>query len=175
MLNEAIRSLSKEKLLELIELDAKNGVALDGVWFQSVEHKLGMDEAMEHDKNAWNNFCPVEARRIKQFLDLDEHPGLDGLAKCLPFHVVHRANTCEVIQEENRIVCRVINCRVQTARKRKGMEYHPCKFAAIYEYASFAQAVDDRIECRCLSCYPDITDETCSCSWEFTLRENTNK
>jgi len=29
---------------------------MDGVWFQSVEQKVGMDEAIEHDKNAWRNF-----------------------------------------------------------------------------------------------------------------------
>lgn len=172
MLNESVRALTKEQLLELMEIDAKNSVALDGVWFQSVERDLGMDEAMHHDQEAWKRFAAVEARRIKKFLDLDEHPGLEGLAKALPFHIVDRANTCEVIQEEGRVINRVIDCRVQSARSRKGMEWHPCKLAAIYEYSCFASAIDDRIETRCLSCYPDITDETCSCSWEFTLAED---
>lgn len=26
---------------------------MDGVWFQSVERKYGMDEAMHHDREAW--------------------------------------------------------------------------------------------------------------------------
>lgn len=37
MLNETIRSMTKDQLLELMEIDAKDNVALDGVWFQSVE------------------------------------------------------------------------------------------------------------------------------------------
>lgn len=171
MLNETIRSMTKEQLLELMEIDAKDSVALDGVWFQSVERKFGMDEAMYHDQEAWKRFSPVEARRIKKFLGLGEHPGLEGLAKALPLHIVDRANKCEVIEEEGRVINRVIDCRVQSARSRKGMEYHPCKLAAIYEYSCFASAIDDRIECKCLSCYPDVTDETCSCSWEFTLKK----
>ena len=52
MLNETIRSMTKEQLLELMEIDAKDSVALDGVWFQSIERKFGMDEAMYHDQEA---------------------------------------------------------------------------------------------------------------------------
>ncbi|VYT07609.1 MULTISPECIES: DUF6125 family protein [Bacteroides] len=29
---------------------------MDGVWFQSVERKYGMDEAMHHDREAWRVF-----------------------------------------------------------------------------------------------------------------------
>ena len=42
---EALQSLSREELLRLIELYAKNWLALDGVWFQSVEQTRGMAEA----------------------------------------------------------------------------------------------------------------------------------
>ena len=34
-----------------------------------------------------------------------------------------------------------------------------------------AKVIDDRITCRCISCYPDITDQGCACSWEFTLND----
>ena len=62
-------------------------------------------------------------------------------------------------------------CRVQQARARKGMPYHPCKPVGIIEYGGFARAIDDRISCRCASCYPEVEDDTCSCKWEFTLDE----
>jgi len=60
-------------------------------------------------------------------------------------------------------------CRVQTARARKGMPYHPCKPVGLLEYGLFAQTIDDRIRCRCASCYPDVTDPDCCCKWVFTL------
>ena len=53
-----------------MEIDAKNSVALDGVWFQSIERDLGMDAAMHHDQEAWKRFAATEARRIKKFLGL---------------------------------------------------------------------------------------------------------
>ena len=42
MYNKYLAELSKEQLLELIELYAKNWLAHDGVWFQSIERKFGM-------------------------------------------------------------------------------------------------------------------------------------
>ena len=80
---ESLESLSREQLLELLSIYSKNWQAMDGVWFQSGEEKFGMDEAMLHDKRAWERFTAIEARRIKSFLDLPEHPGLEGLAQVL--------------------------------------------------------------------------------------------
>ena len=75
--------LSKDELKELVRIYARNIYALDGVWFQSVEGKNGMDEAMLHDENAWRKFTRTEARRIKKFLELPEQAGLEGLEKAL--------------------------------------------------------------------------------------------
>ena len=50
---EILEQFTKEQLIELLAVYAKNWLALDGVWFQSIEEKFGMDEAMLHDKQAW--------------------------------------------------------------------------------------------------------------------------
>ena len=169
MLNDTLRSLSREELLTLLELDAKNWLAMDGVWFQSVEQTSGMDAAMYHDAEAWRRFTVIEARRIKAFLGLDDHPGLEGLAKALPLRLDDRCNPTELRLENEKLLYKNVSCRVQSARARKGMPYHPCKPVGLVEYAGFAKTIDDRITCRCLSCYPDVTDESCACAWEFTL------
>lgn len=76
MYNKYLAELSKEQLLELIELYAKNWLAHDGVWFQSIERKSGMAEAMYHDEEAWKRFTVIEAKRIKEFLQLRRIPDL---------------------------------------------------------------------------------------------------
>ncbi len=171
MNREFFEKLTKQQLIDLLELDSKNWVACDGVWFQSVERKFGMDEAIFHDEEAWKRFTVIEAKRIKEFLQLPKYAGLDGLAAALPYRINNRCNKCEIIREENRLVYKVVDCRVQTARKRKGMPLHPCKSVAEYEYSGFASIIDSRISCKCLSCYPDIADEGCACGWEFTLKD----
>ena len=90
MSNAAIENLSKEDLLKLLDIYSKNWLAMDGVWFQSVENKFGMDEAMEHDENVWRAFTVIEANRIKNFLQLPQNSGVAGLAKALRYR-----NVCE--------------------------------------------------------------------------------
>lgn len=170
MKNTELNALSKEELIRLIDLYSKNWLAMDGVWFQSVEQKFGMDEAMEHDREAWRRFTVIEARRIKEFLGLPERAGLEGLAKALALRFYANINRDEITLEGNTLLYRVLECRVQTARRRKQMEFHPCKPVGIIEYSGFAKVIDDRISCECLSCYPELCDSTCSCSWRFTLQ-----
>ena len=165
----ALNDLSKEELVELLGIYAKNWLALDGVWFQSIEQKCGMEEAIFHDVEAWKRFAPIEARRLKEFLKLPERPGLPGLAKALEMRFNGNFNEYEVIFQEDKLIFRNVECRVQTARKRQNLPYHPCKPVGLIEYAAFAKAIDDRIRCRCLSCYPEVTDESVCCSWEFWI------
>ena len=171
MINGFLQQYDKEQLIELIELYSKNWLAMDGVWFQSVEKKYGMDEAMKHNCNAWSIFTKIEAQKIKDFLKLSEKPGIEGLKQALQLRLYANINDDEIIVDGNTLIYRTLDCRVQNARKRKGMEFHPCKTVGIIEYAGFAKTIDERFDCEVLSCYPDITDETCNCSWKFTLKE----
>jgi hypothetical protein len=85
--------------------------------------------------------------------------------------MVDRPNPSATVIDGNKLTYKIKVCRVQEARTRKGIPLHPCKSAAVYEYSGFAEVIDDRIKCRCLSCYPDVTDTSCSCSWEFWIDE----
>ena len=107
---------------------------------------------------------------LKALLGLGEHPGLDGLAAALPLRFQSVANACTVRREEGAVVYRIETCRVQQARHGKGLGYHPCKQVGVVEHPAFARGIDERLACTCLSCYPDVTDDTCSCAWRFTLR-----
>lgn len=169
-MNETIESMSRDELVALLQIYAKSLVALDGTWFQSLEREEGMDAAMHHDREAWRRFSPTEARRIKALLDLPEHAGLEGLARALPLRSQAAANEGECVWEGDALVYRITDCRVQNARARKGMGFHPCKSVGLLEYGEFARAIDERIACECVSCYPDVTDATCNCAWRFCLR-----
>lgn len=169
MFNEFLQSLAKEELIRLIEVHSKNCLAMDGVWFQSIENKFGMDEAMEHDLNAWSRFTRIEAQRIKEFLKLPDDSGFEGLKEALALRFYANINEYEILTDKDALIYRTLDCRVQNARKRKGMEFHPCKPVGIIEYSGFAKVIDRRLECEALSCYPDIKDSTCSCAWKFTL------
>ena len=168
---DLLSKYSKDELIELIEIYSKNWLAHDGVWFQSIEQKLGMYEAMEHDINAWKRFTVIEAKKIKEFLTLPERAGLEGLAKALSLRLYANINKHDIKIEGNTMTYKVVNCRVQSARARKGLELHPCKSVGIHEYGLFAKVIDERISCTCASCYPDICDNSCACKWICTIDE----
>lgn len=164
-----LEQFSAEQLRELIRIYSRNWLAMDGVWFQSVEQKFGMEEAMFHDAEAWKRFTVIEARRIKEFLQLPEQAGLEGLQRALSLRFYANLNRDEIIVGGDTLLYRTLDCRVQTARARKGMEFHPCRPVGLIEYTGFAQVIDPRFTCECVSCYPEVTDETCACAWLFTL------
>ena len=168
---ENLSDYTKEELIQLIEIYSKNWLAMDGVWFQAVERKFGMDEAMYQDAEAWKHYTVVEAKKIKEFLQLPNRAGIEGLKKALSIRFYANINEDRIETEGNTLIYTSVNCRVQRARERKGMPFHPCKSVGIIEYRGFAQVIDDRFTCECLSCYPDITDPACCCKWKFTLQE----
>jgi hypothetical protein len=167
-----LHSLSKEELVQIIVDDAKNWLAHDGVWFQSLEKKFGMEVAVDIDTDAWRLFTAIEARRIMERLGMKPGGGIPALVECLKHRFYARLNLQESIEvTDTRAVFRMIDCRVQSARKRKGLPDHPCKSVGIVEYSGFAATIDPRIQTRCLACPPDQHPEQFWCAWEFTLAD----
>ncbi len=165
-----LRSLDKEQLVQLAMDDAKNWLAHDGLWFQAVESAHGMQAAIAADAAAWERFTAIEARRIMERRGIASGGGIPALLECLRHRMYARLNTQEVTEATaTRAVFVMRECRVQAARKRKGLSDFPCKSVGIVEYAGFAKAIDPRIETRCLACPPDAHPEDAWCAWEFTM------
>lgn len=169
---ELLNQLSKEKLLELCQIYAKNWLAHDGSWFLAIEEKYGLNMAIEMDTEAWRKFTVIEAQRLIDFLDLGKNSGIEGLLKALRFRLYSMVVDNEIIRENNdTVIYRIKNCRPQGARKRKGLEYFPCQSVGQVELSLFAKTIDQRFETEAISCYPEITNPHYSCIWKFTLRQ----
>jgi hypothetical protein len=160
----------KELLIGLIEDAAKLWLAHDGLWFQVVEKVHGLETAIAMDKEAWGFFSPLEAKRIKARLRLPEEGGADALVIALKHRLYSHINVQTVTLANNRtVMLRMNDCRVQSARERKGMPFFPCKEVGIVEYTEFAKAIDPRFKTRCLGCPPDPRHKDYYCAWEFFL------
>jgi hypothetical protein len=167
---QPLLDLPEDKLDELMEGSAVNWLANDGVWFQAVEFEYGMNEAKRCNDSAWAHFSPFEAWSVKRILGLPEKPGLEGLKKALQFRLYAYVNKQSFDEEtENSFVFRMNECRVQVARKRKGLDDYPCKSGGLVEYTGFAEAIDPRIRTECICCPPDPHPEEYYCAWRFSL------
>jgi hypothetical protein len=167
-----LEAMTKEELIRLVQDDAKNWLAHDGLWFQAIESTHGMDVAIEADRAAWERFTVVEARRIMERLGMAPGGGIPALVEALRHRLYARLNEQEAVEvTPTRAVFRMVDCRVQSARRRKGLPDFPCKSVGIVEYAGFASTIDPRIRTRCIACPPDPGTRDFHCAWEFTLDE----
>ena len=168
---QLLQQLSKEELIAIIVDDAKNWLAHDGLWFQAVEKAHGMEAAIDADREAWRHFTRIEAKRILARLDREPGGGIALLVEALQHRLYARLNKQDCIEvAEDRAVFRMLDCRVQSARKRKGLPDFPCKSVGLVEYTEFARTIDPRIETRCIACPPDAHPDEYYCAWEFTLK-----
>jgi len=149
---------------------SKNWLAIDGTWFQAVEKRFGMEDAITCDADSWSVFTVVEAKRIMERFNIPKNGGIPALIKALKYRVYANINVQEVIEiSDNQCIFRMNDCRVQSARKRKGLPDFPCKKVGIVEYTYFARAIDPRIQTRCICCPPDSHPDYYWCAWEFRI------
>ena len=152
---------------------AKNWLAMDGLWFQTVEETQGMEAALAADRRVWEQFSVIEARRIIERLGLPEQGGLEALAPALEHRMYARLNDQEIRKPDPAtLILTMKTCRVQAARERKELPAFPCKSVGLIEYAVFARTIDSRIVTRCISCPPESLPGITYCSWEFTIPDN---
>jgi len=169
---KALNQMDKEQLLKVADELAKNWLASDGVWFQAVEFEHGMNDAKRCNDSTWTRQSPFEAWSVKELLGMEKQPGLEGLAKALQFRMYGRLNRQSIIWEsENSFVYQMNDCRVQSARKRQGLDDYPCKSAGLVEYSRFAEAIDSRIKTECVGCPPDEHPPEWFCAWRFYISD----
>jgi len=166
------KAMSRATKLGLLENIGINWLANDGIWFQAVENAIGLFDAKRCNDTCWTRYSPFEADRIKNLLGLSEAAGIPGLKNALSFRMYSVINEQSIEEvDEHSVILRMNNCRVQAARKRKGLEDYHCKSVGIVEYRAFAETIDRRIRTECIGCPPDEHPEEWFCAWKFTLVE----
>ncbi len=165
---EQFENLTREQLLKLIQVYAKNWLAHDGCWFLTAEEKYGMDTAIELDTRSWELFAVSEAKRIMNEFDIPQHGGLDALKEAFKYRLYSAINKQQSELKDGKLVFKMIECRVQKTRRQKGLPDFPCKSVGIVEFTQFAKTIDERIKTKCISCPPD-KEEDFYCGWEFSL------
>ena len=167
-----VEKMSRDDLIRLLEVYARNWLAHDGCWFLAAEEKLGMETAIDLDRESWRRFSPAEARRIMEAFAIPPGGGLRALETALGYRLYAMVNEQEVTwADDGALQFRMIECRVQSTRRRKGLPDFPCKSVGIVEYTEFARAIDPRIRTECLACPPHTAGDS-YCVWRFTLQED---
>jgi hypothetical protein len=161
--------MSREELLRLVRVYARNWLAHDGCWFLAAEESSGLDSAIALDTKAWERFAPAEARRIMREFLIPAGGGLDALEEALAYRLYAAINPQSVERTgPGTMLFRMLECRVQRTRMEKNLPAFPCKSVGVVEFANFARAIDPRIRTRCVACPPD-PGANGACAWEFSI------
>jgi len=171
-MNKELLNLSKEELLTYIEDLSKNWLAHDGLWFLSVEKHFGLEKAIELDIETWKSFTVLEAKRIMKRFGISQGSGLEAVKKALKYRLAANVNKYEIKDiDENTFTFQMSTCRVQNARKRKGLPDFPCKDVGLVEYLYFAKTIEPKVEVECVACPPDPHPEDFWCKWKFVMKK----
>jgi len=164
--------MSRDDLLQAVQMFAKSWLAHDGCWFLAAEERYGMETAIELDTASWARFAAVEAGRIMRTFGIERGGGLEALERALGYRMYAAINEQHGEWSPDRKVYRFFmdTCRVQETRRRKGLDDFPCKSVGIVEFSTFARTVDPRIRTTCLHCPPDPVGDR-ACGWEFRIAE----
>ena len=170
-MKEQLKDLDRATLEGMLVDFAKNWLAHDGLWFQAVERLSGMETAIELDAQAWATFTKIEAKRIMARHGIEPNSGLEGLKQALRFRMYAVLNEQEVRNvTEDSFEFFMVDCRVQSARRRKQLPLFPCKSVGLVEYTEFAKTIDERIKTECICCPPDAdAGQDYFCGWRFSI------
>jgi len=165
-------AMPKERLLDLFFLHIKNLWRVDGLYFLGIEEKFGTDAATEIDADCWRLMGKLEARDLRNVFGFKE-VGVASLLELLrsTSWALDQASK-EVEVAGNRGVFRVVSCRTQETRIRKGLGVFPCKKVRFGYLKSFAEELNPEIEVVCRFCPPGERPDGVWCEWEFRLHSS---
>lgn len=170
---EMLAKGSLEKILDLFFLHIRNLWRVDGLYFLGIEEKFGTDAATEIDANCWKILAKIEAKDLKRTLGIEKVEDAETLLYLLrnTSWALYQTKKGVEIDDSKKIgTFRVISCRVQEARQRKGLPIFPCKKVRFGYLKSFAEELNPNFEVICKSCPPDPKPPDYWCEWEFKLK-----
>jgi len=163
---QELEKLPKSALIELIKMYSRNWLTVDGLWFSGVEKKFGLDEALDLDVRMWEISSRIEARRIKEFLDLKED-GLQSVLRAINFMSWAASFGYKVEYRGNQAIWTCTHCPPQINRIKAGMEEFACRPTFEACFGSLCEVMDPKVKVTCLICPPEPHPEDIWCQWEF--------
>ena len=165
-----ISDIPKEKMADFIFLHLRNMWTVDGLYYLGIEEKSGIEVATDIDRKVWEIMGKIEARTLKEFLDLKDDD-IPSMMKALQHSGwALDLGDKEVVVEKDRGIVRNVKCRVQNTRLKKGLVEFGCKPVRWGFLKAFAKEFNPDIIVNCNVCPPDKHPDDLWCEWEFKMK-----
>jgi hypothetical protein len=166
-----IEEISKDKISDFMFMHLRNMWSVDGLYYIFIEEEYGTDVATEIDRKVWEVMGKIEARRLKEILDING----DDINNMI-FALKHSGWALDLEEKDiqvkdNKAFIRNTKCRVQSTRLKKGLKEFSCKQVRSGFLRSFAKEFNANIELRCNVCPPDDHPRDLWCEWIFEQKK----
>ncbi|MDD2904466.1 MAG: DUF6125 family protein [Syntrophales bacterium] len=141
---------------------------MDSFWYIYISELFDEATADRLNEKVWGKVPALAVRDLVKRFPLEER-GLRGFVQALVFWPWHILVGYQIEEREDEVIITVPTCPTQEARLKHGLQEYHCKEMHRGEFASFAQAVDPRIQTECVFAPPDPHPPETICKWRFYL------
>lgn len=165
---ERLSKLSKEELLDFIDMLQKNFWNLQNNYILYINNAYGEEAAVKADAHCFPANARAQMYRLRKMFDLkDDLPSLMDAMVLSTIWVNSDYDIWKV--DENRFKIKVTNCYQQVRRLEDGLGEFACKEAGVAICDAAARVINPKAEVKCLVCPPDEHPDDVWCEWEFEL------
>ena len=141
---------------------------MDSFWYIYLSQLFDEATADRVNEKVWGKVPALAVKDLLKRFPLEER-GLRGFVQALHLWPWHILVGYQIEERQEEVIITVPSCPTQEARLQRGLPKYPCKEMHRGEFASFAQAVDPRIETECVFAPPDPHPPETMCKWRFYL------
>jgi hypothetical protein len=127
------------------------------------------EKALEIDINMWKISSKLEARRIKEILDIPEKGGVDAVLRTINFMSWAAKCGYRIDRIGDTALLTLIECPPQEARVKSGKGEFACRPTFEFGFQNVADVIDKRVKVSCKYCPPGPHPADSWCQWQFRL------
>ncbi len=165
---EMLSKLSKEELLDFIDLVQKNFWNLQNNYILYINNEYGEEAAVKADSHCFPANAKVQMYRLRKMFALKDD--LQSLIKAMILSTIWVNSDYEILEiDQKTFRIKVTNCHQQVRRVEDGIGEFGCKPAGLAICEAAIEVINPAVNVKCIVCPPDEHLDDVWCEWEFEL------